>query len=103
MHQADQFEINETGFVIYPKRHIGRLISVAGAIATLQKPTSTSITKYLGYLSKGGIDKIALIELNYQLGIKVKKEGFYFKITSWGSLVSKEAVLKHMKTPICKI
>lgn len=100
MEHLEKYEINDHGFVKYPQRHIGRIISVAGAISTLKNPTSTSVIKYLGYLSKGSIDRIALKEMNEQLGIKVKKNGAVFEILSWGDLINKRAVFKYMREQI---
>ena len=86
-----KIERNEHGVPQYPRGHAGRLLVVAAAVATLERPTATSVSKLTG-LEKGNIDRMVMNDLKSQFGVEVSKTGPVFEITSWGKLLKSTGV-----------
>lgn len=86
-------ERNEHGVPQYPRGHAGRLLVAAAAIATLERPTASSVAN-LTSLGKGNIDRIALVDLPAQFGVVVSKLGPVYKIEDWGNVLKPEGVIK---------
>lgn len=92
--QSLEFEANEYGVPQYPKGDARRLFVVLAAIEHLERPTITTIAAYTGH-NKGTID--ADVErLREQFGVEIEREGAVFVVRSWGDVLKKSGVKKHL-------
>jgi hypothetical protein len=89
-----QFELNESGVPQYPKGDARRLFVVLAAIDYLERPTITSIAAYTGH-NKGTIEADGA-KLRDQYGVKIDREGPVFVLRSWGDVLKKAGVRKHL-------
>ncbi|WP_100084888.1 hypothetical protein [Burkholderia ambifaria] len=91
---AAQFELNEYGVPQYPKGDARRLFVVLAAIDCLERPTITSIAAYTGH-NKGTIDA-DVAKLRDQYGVEIDRDGPVFVLRSWGDVLKKTGVKKHL-------
>ena len=89
------FESNEHGVPQYPKGDARRLFVVLAAIDCLERPTITSIAAYTGH-NKGTIDA-DVAKLRDQYGVEIDRDGAVFVLRSWGDVLKKAGVKKHLK------
>lgn len=91
--------VNANGVPQYPRGHAGRLFVALAAVATLERPTAASVANLTG-LTKGSVDRLVMVDLSYQLGVDVAKNGPVYHIESWGSVVKAEGIKKCLTVPI---
>lgn len=89
-----KFEVNEYGVPQYPKGDARRLFVVLAAIEHLERPTITTIAAFTGH-NKGTIDA-DVAKLCDQYGMQIEREGAVFVIRSWGDVLKKSGVKKHL-------
>jgi hypothetical protein len=82
---------NENGVPQYPRGHAGRLLVAAAAVATLERPTATTVANLTG-LEKGNIDRMVMSDLKSQFGVVVDKTGPVFQIQDWGKILKPAGV-----------
>lgn len=87
--------VNESGVPQYPKGDARRLFVILAAIDHLDRPTLTSIAAYTGH-NKGTIDA-DVTKLREQFDVEIEREGPVFVVRSWGDLLRKAGVKKHLK------
>lgn len=89
------FEVNEHGVPQYPKGDARRLFVVLAAIEYLERPTITTIAAFTGH-NKGTIDA-DVAKLREQYGVEIKREGAVFAVRSWGDVLKRAGVKKHLQ------
>jgi len=85
-----KFEVNEHGFVQYPKSHAGRAINVLRAITTLKYPTSVKIAEVIG-LDQSSVLRI-ITKLNEDSLIEIVRNDVGYSVIKWGGLYSQKIV-----------
>lgn len=94
-----EITVNENGVPQYPRGHAGRLFVALGAVATLKRPTAASVANLTG-LAKGSVDRLVMVDLRYQLGVDVAKDGPVYHVESWGDVIKPEGVKKCLTVPM---
>ncbi|PCE30348.1 hypothetical protein [Burkholderia ubonensis] len=90
-----EFEVNEYGVPQYPKGDARRLFVVLAAIEHLERPTITTLAAFTGH-NKGTIDA-DVMKLREQYGVEIDREGAVFVVRSWGDVLKKGGVKKHLQ------
>jgi hypothetical protein len=88
-------ETNDYGVPQYPKGDARRLFVLLAAIDYLERPTLTTLAAYTGH-NKGTIDA-DVVKLNEQFGVVIEREGPVFVLRSWGDVLKKGGVKKHLE------
>jgi hypothetical protein len=91
---STEFKLNEYGVPQYPKGDARRLFVVLAAIEHLERPTITTIAAYTGH-NKGTIDA-DVAKLREQYGVEIERESAVFVIRSWGDVLKKVGVKRHL-------
>lgn len=79
----------------YPKGDLRRMLAVLGAIDQLPHPTVTAIAQACGFGATGGQTVRLLIQqAREQAMVNILKDGFYYKVESWGPLLKRDGVVK---------
>jgi hypothetical protein len=86
---------NEFGVPQYPDNDARRLFVLLAAIDLLERPTISTIADLTSY-DKDTIDA-DIIKLNKQYGVTLNKIGDVYRIESWGDVLKKQGVKKHLK------
>jgi hypothetical protein len=92
---STELEVNEHRVPQYPKGDARRLFVVLAAIDCLERPTITTIAAYTGH-NKGTIDA-DVARLCEQYGVEIERNGPVFSILSWGDVLKKGGVKKHLR------
>ncbi|VWC79840.1 hypothetical protein BLA39750_01112 [Burkholderia lata] len=86
--------MSESGVPQYPKGDARRLFVVLASIDYLERPTITSIAAFTGH-NKGTIDA-DVAKLRDQFGVQIDRDGAVFILRSWGDVLKKAGVKKHL-------
>ncbi|MBC8641591.1 hypothetical protein IAG25_32730 [Caballeronia sp. EK] len=79
----------------FPKGDVRRLLTVAHAIATMERPTLSSLSAKIGHHKQSISDDVT--KLRTQLGVVIEKEGAVYRLVSWGPVIKGTAVEKFLK------
>ncbi|HYD78494.1 MAG TPA: hypothetical protein VEC06_01695 [Paucimonas sp.] len=85
---------NHFGVPQYPENDARRLFVLLAAINLLERPTVSAIAD-LTSLPREAID-IGMRVLQQQYGVHLIRTGEVYRIESWGDLLKKEGVMKHL-------
>jgi hypothetical protein len=88
--QKNQFSVPQ-----YPESDARRLFVLLGAIDLLERPTISAISD-LTSLDKDAI-VIGMQVLQQQYGIDIQKLGEVYRIDSWGDVLNRQGVVRHLK------
>lgn len=80
----------------FPKGDVRRLLTVAHAIATMERPTLTSLSAEIGHHKQSISDDVT--KLRNQLGVVIEKEDAVYRLVSWGPVINGAAVAQFLKT-----
>jgi hypothetical protein len=80
----------------FPKGDVRRLLTVAHAIATIERPTLTSLSAATGHHKQSIADDVA--KLRDQLGVVIEKESAVYRLVTWGPVINGKAVAKFLNS-----
>jgi hypothetical protein len=79
----------------FPKGDVRRLLTVAHAIATMERPTLSSLSAATGHHKQSISDDVT--KLGVQLGVVIEKDEAVYRLVSWGPVIKGPAVAKFLK------
>jgi hypothetical protein len=79
----------------FPKGDVRRLLTVAHAIATMERPTLTSLSTETGHHKQSIADDV--VKLRDQLGVVIEKDAAVYRLVTWGPVINGKAVAKFLK------
>lgn len=79
----------------FPKGDVRRLLTIAHAIATMERPTLSSLSAETGHHKQSISDAVA--KVREQLGVVIEKEDAVYRLVSWGPVIKGPAVAKFLK------
>lgn len=89
------FARNQFGVPQYPEHDARRLFVLLSAIDLLERPTLSAIADLTSH-DKDAIDADTL-RLREEFGVVLHKVGEIYRIESWGDVLKKSGVKRHLK------
>jgi hypothetical protein len=89
------FPKNEFGVTQYPAHDARRLFVLLSAIDLLERPTVSAIADLTSH-DRDSIDA-DMLRLQEEYGVTLHKVGEIYHIESWGDVLRKEGVVRHLK------
>lgn len=86
---------NQFGVPQYPQSDARHLFVLLGALDLLERPTISAISD-LTSLDKDAIE-IGMKVLQQQYGVDIQKLGEVYRIESWGNILNRQGVVRHLK------
>lgn len=86
---------NQFGVPQYPQSDARHLFVLLGALDLLERPTLSAISD-LTSLDKDAIE-IGMKVLQQQYGVDIQKLGEVYRIESWGNILNRQGVVRHLK------
>lgn len=91
-----EYPRNHFGVPQYPDNDARRLFVLMAAIDLLERPTASAIADLTG-LDTEAVDEDAM-RLREQFGVVLHKVGDIYHIESWGDVLRKTGVKRHLKS-----
>jgi hypothetical protein len=89
------FPKNHFGVPQYPEHDARRLFVLLSAIDLLERPTVSAIADLTGH-ARERVDA-DVMRLREEFGVVLHKVGEIYHIESWGDVLNKEGVTRHLK------